>query len=216
MTDALRVVIADDHPIFRDGLSSLLAADAAFRVVGEAGDGEAALDLVRLHSPVMAVLDIGMPRRSGLGVVEAIRSEGLDAEVVMLTMYNDAGMFRRALDLGVKGYVLKDSAVNEITAALHHVSSGRAYISPALSTELLRRQATETVAELAPLAVLTLAEHRVLRCVAQGLTSHEIAEALNNSPKTIEHHRSHICRKLGLHGPQALLRFAMERRALLE
>jgi DNA-binding NarL/FixJ family response regulator len=96
------------------------------------------------------------------------------------------------------------------------VASGRAYISPALSSELLDRQADLPVAELEALADLTPAERRVLQLIARGLTSGEIAEALGVSPKTVEHHRSHTCRKLGLHGPQALLRFALEHKALLE
>jgi DNA-binding NarL/FixJ family response regulator len=162
------------------------------------------------------VLDIEMPKASGLAVAEAIGREGLGVGVVMLTMYRDAGMLRRALDLGARGYLLKDSAVTDIVVCLHAVAAGRAYISPQLSSELLERRADEPVAELAALAVLTRAERGVLRHIAQGLTSPEIGETLGISAKTVENHRSHICRKLGLHGPQALLRFALEHKALLQ
>jgi len=216
MTDAIAVVIADDHPVFRKGLMEVLDRDASFQVVGQAGDGEGALELVRRHRPRIALLDLEMPKASGLAVAESIRREALGAEVVILTMYRDAGMFRRALDVGAKGYVLKDSAVTDIVACLHMVAAGRAYISPALSSELLERRASQPVAELAALAKLTPAERRVLQLIARSNTSSDIAEVLEISVKTVENHRSHICRKLGLRGPQVLLRFALEHKALLE
>lgn len=213
---SITVVIADDHPVFRKGLRQVLEAEGSFDIVGRASDGERALALVRERRPSIAVLDLEMPEASGLVVAETIQAEDLDVVVVILTMYRDEGMFRRALDLGVKGYVLKDSAVDEIVACLHMVASGRAYISPALSSELLERRADAPLQELAALEDLTPAERRVLRLVARGLTSPDIAEELGNSTKTIENHRSHICRKLGLSGPQALLRFALENRALID
>jgi DNA-binding NarL/FixJ family response regulator len=216
MTEAITVVIAEDHPLFRKGLSDALSVDASFRVVGEAADGEQALELLRRHRPRVALLDVDMPRLSGLAVAEAVRQENLGAVVVMLTMYKDAAMLRRALDLGAKGYVLKDSALTDITACLHLVSSGRAYVSPALSSDLLERGAASATTELAAVAGLTPAERRVLRLIAQGLTSGGIAERLGISVKTVENHRLHICDKLELHGPQALLRFALERKALLD
>ena len=216
MSDPITVVLADDHPLFRAGLADVIGADRAFRLVGEAGDGQTALDLVRRLRPRIAVLDIEMPKASGLAVAEIIHRERLGAEVVILTMHRDAGMLRRALDLGAKGYLLKDSAATDIVACLHMVAEGRAYISSGLSTELLERQAEVPVAELAAVAGLTPAERRVLRLIAQGGTSATIAEGLGISLKTVENHRSHICRKLGLKGPQALLRFTLEHKALLE
>lgn len=216
MTEPITVVIAEDHPVFRQGLTEVLGTDGTFRIVGEAGDGEVALDLVRRLRPRIALLDVDMPKASGLVVAEAIGREELGAAVVMLTMYKDARMFQRALDVGARGYVLKDSAATEIVACLHMVASGRAYISAALSSELLDRRAAAPLSELAALAELTSAERRVLRFIAQDQTSTGIAAELGISPKTVENHRSHICRKLGLHGPQALLRFALGHKSLLE
>jgi DNA-binding NarL/FixJ family response regulator len=184
--------------------------------VGQAGDGEVALELVRRLRPRIALLDVEMPKASGLVVAETIGREGLGAAIVILTMYKDARMFRRALDVGARGYVLKDSAATEIVACLHMVASGRAYISAALSSELLDRRAAAPLSELAALAELTTAERRVLRFITQDQTSTGIAAELGISPKTVENHRSHICRKLGLHGPQALLRFALGHKTLLE
>ena len=212
----MTVVIAEDHPLFRKGLTDVLGGTPGFTIVAEAGDGEAALELVRRHRPRIALLDIDMPKASGLAVAEAVRREGLGTELVMLTMHSDPALFRRALDVGAKGYVLKDSAVTEIVACLHMVASGRAYISPALSSDLLERHAARPVAELAGLADLTPAEGRILKLIAQGHTSAAIAATLGLSPKTVENHRLHIGAKLGIHGPQSLLRFAIEHKALLE
>jgi DNA-binding NarL/FixJ family response regulator len=204
MTEAITLVIADDHPLFRRGLAEVLEPERVFRIVGAAGDGD------------VAVLDIDMPRATGLEVAQAIRQEELGADVVMLTLHRDPGIFRRALDVGAKGYLLKDSATIEIVACLHMVAAGRAYISPAMSGDLLDRRADRSTPELSGLQDLTPAEKAVLQRIARGRTSADIARELGNSVKTIENHRSHICQKLGLSGPQALLRFALEHKLLLE
>lgn len=214
MTEVVTIVVVEDHPVFRTGLAEVIGADPSLRIVGEAGDGAAALELVRRWRPRIVLLDINLPKASGLAVAEAVRAEGLGADVVMLTMYKDPAIFRKALDAGVKGYVLKDSAATDIVACLHMVAAGRAYVSPALSSELLQRHA-EAPGELAALADLTPAERRVLRLIADGLTSGAIAGRLGISPKTVENHRLHMCAKLGLRGPQALLRFALERKSLI-
>jgi DNA-binding NarL/FixJ family response regulator len=216
MSESITVVIAEDHPLFRKGLADALALDASFSIVGEAADGVQALELLRRHRPRIALLDVDMPKLSGLAVAQAVREEQLGAAVVMLTMFKDAAMLRRALDIGARGYVLKDSAATDIVACLNLVAAGKAYISPALSSELLDRDASDAAASPGELASLTPAERRVLRFIAQSLTSSAIAKELGISTKTVENHRLHICDKLGLHGPQALLRFALERRTTFE
>jgi DNA-binding NarL/FixJ family response regulator len=212
MSQAIEIVIADDHPLFRRGLTEVLEPEPAFRIIGEAADGEAALALVRRHRPHIALLDISMPRVSGLDAAVAITRDVPETAVVLLTMYRERAMFRRALDAGVKGYILKDSASVELVACLHMVACGRAWISPALSSELLEHHEEQGDGRAA-LRQLTPAEQSVLRLIALGHTSADIAESLGNRVKTIDNHRSHICRKLGLSGPQALLRFALEHKA---
>ena len=214
MTGPITIVLADDHPLFRRGLADVIAAEPAFQIVGETGDGESALELVRHHRPQIAVLDIEMPRASGLVVAEGIQRDNLGARVVILTMHRDAELLHRALECGARGYLLKDSAVTDIVSCLHVVAVGRAYVSPSLSTELLASKAP-LVSPMPALARLTAAERRVLHLIAQGQTSTAVAALLDISPKTVENHRSHICRKLGLSGPQALLRFALEHKSLL-
>lgn len=210
MSTPISVVIAEDHPVFRKGLCEVLGASPSFDIVGEAGDGAAALDLVRRHRPRIALLDIEMPLVTGLEVADTIRREELGAAVVILTMYRDARMLRRALDYGTKGYVLKDSAVTEIVACLEMVALGRVYVSGAIDgASSISDVGRQAAGDGALLATLTAAERRVLRLIAQDRTSAEIAVALGISPKTVENHRSHMCRKLDLRRPQALLRFAL-------
>lgn len=216
MNEPITLVIADDHPLFRKGLIEVLATEAAFRIVGEAGDGDSALALIRQLRPRIALLDLEMPHASGLAVTESVHRERLPTEIVILTMYTDPGMFRRALDLGARGYVLKDGAVTEIVACIHMVASGRAFLSPALAGDQPRRRGERPAADFAALDLLTPTERRVLQLVVRGLTSAGIAEELGNSPKTVENFRSRICHKLGLQGPQSLLRFVLEHKARLE
>lgn len=215
MIEPITVIIADDHPLFRRGLLEVLEPDGAFQIIAEAGNGSDALALIERHHPHIALLDISMPVLSGLDVAERMQALRLPSAAVLLTMYRETAVFRRALDAGVRGYVLKDSAVIEIVACLHTVAAGRAYISPALSTELLTHHANQSSPTVLAIGSLTAAERPILQLIARGHTSSEIAASLNKSVKTIENHRSHICQKLGLTGPQALLRFALENKAIL-
>ena len=215
MMDATTIVIADDHPLFRRGLREVLEPEPAFRVIGEAADGSSALMLIEQLHPDIALLDINMPQVGGLDVAAGVRERGLGCAIVLLTMHREPAMFRRALDLGARGYVLKDAAVLEIVACLHMVAAGRAYISPALSSELLERRTARNAPQFRAIAALTPAEQPILQLIARGLTSAEIAQRLGKSVKTIENQRAHICQKMGLSGPQALLRFALENKALL-
>ena len=216
-SEPIRIVLADDHPVVRVGLRQMIEADDALRVVAEAGDGKAALAEIRAHRPEVVVLDIDMPVMDGFAVVRALQTEPHRPAVVFLTMHSEEELFQAALDLGTKGYVLKESAMTDIAAAIKAVAAGDAYLSPKLSSHLVnRRPALDEFERAHPgLTSLTPMERRVLRLIANDLSSKEIAAQLFVSPRTVETHRQNISTKLNLHGSLALLRFALAHRAKL-
>ena len=217
METVIEVLIADDHPIVRQGLRQTIESDAGLRVVAEAGNGREALAGIKELRPHVAVLDIQMPALDGFGVARAVREEGLPVEVIFLTVYRDEEVFNAALDLGVKGYVLKDSAVSDIVACVRAVAAGGHYASPALTTHLVGRgrRAAALVEERPGLAALTPTERHVLRLIADYKTSKEIAAELFISPRTVETHRNNICQKLDVHGSHALMKFALAHKSEL-
>lgn len=217
MAAPLRIILADDHPIVRQGLRRIIEADESLAIVEEAGDGNAALAAIRRHAPDVAVLDIDMPGLDGFSVVRALMGAAARPEVVFLTMHSEEELFEAALDLGIKGYVLKESAVTDIVAAIRSVAAGKPFLSPALSGGLLeRRRQGRELDQLHPgLAELTPTERRVLRLIAADLSSKEIAAQLSVSPRTVETHRLNISGKLNVRGSLALMRFALQHKARL-
>lgn len=217
MSDRVRVVVADDHPIVRRGLVQVVAAEPGFDVVAEAGDGEAAIAEVERHRPDVAVLDIDMPKADGFAVARELARRGLATAVVFLTIHTGEDLFNEAIDLGALGYVLKESAVVDVVSAIRSAVEGRPYVTPALTPYLLRRGARrDALSRATPgLESLTPAERRVLSLVAEDLTSREIAERLFVSPRTVENHRTNVCQKLGLQGSHALVKFALKHKSEL-
>ncbi|MFT3744651.1 MAG: response regulator transcription factor [Pyrinomonadaceae bacterium] len=213
MTSEITVLIADDHPVFQRGLREIIESDASLRVVAAVGDGETAIVELRRLRPKVAVLDVDMPKRDGLEVVAAIKHENLGCSVVLLTMYKEERFLNAALDAGVSGYVVKDSAIDEIAKAIHAAADGHNFVSPTLSNLLFRRLQKPT--EAAPLDSLTTSERRVLRLVAESKSSKQIADELFISVRTVENHRANICAKLGLEGKNALLSYALTNRTTL-
>jgi DNA-binding NarL/FixJ family response regulator len=213
----IRIVIADDHPIFRKGLRSTIETDPKLKIVAEAEDGERALELIQTLKPDIAILDMEMPQKSGFEVIQEARQKKLSAAVIFLTMHKDERFFNAALDEGAKGYVLKDSAVNDIIACIKAVASGQNFISPLLSTYLLnRRSKAVSLKQQKPgLDNLTPTERQVLRLIAGNKTSKEIADGLCISTRTVEKHRANISEKLELHGSHALLNFALDHKSEL-
>lgn len=209
MDQTTRILIADDHPIFRSGLRQVIESDERMSVVAEAEDGASALKLIREHNPDIIVLDINMPGVSGFQVVEAMRSENLSSEVVLLTMHREEAMLTKALSLGVRGYVLKDSATSDIVSCLQAVRKGENYTSAELTKYLFKR-ATGQATPVEGLDSLTQTERRVLALIAEYLTSKEIADRLGVSVRTIENHRNNICAKVRVHGSHALIKFALQ------
>lgn len=213
----ITTVIADDHPLFRAGLKEVISSDPSIKIVAETGDGNAAIDLIQQHLPMVSVLDIDMPRMGGLGVAREIRRRNLDVEVIFLTMYKEEDLFNEAMDVGGRAYVLKDSAVNDILHAIHTVADGKYYISPSLSDHLIKRSArVEKLLRHTPsLEDLTPAELRVLKLIAETKTSKEIGDLLSISHKTVENHRTNIASKLHLRGSHSLVKFALENKEAL-
>lgn len=208
MSDEIRILIADDHPIVRKGLRMAVEEDPGLTIVAEAADGETALGLIEKLRPQVAVLDVDMPKLDGFGVAREIHKRQLPVEMIFLTMHAQEDLLREALDLGAKGYILKDSALLEIVAAVRAVAAGQPYLNSALTARLLQRQTPPT--KNTPLDLLTPTERRIVRLIAADKSSKEIGAELSIHYRTVENHRTNICGKLGLEGANALLRFALQ------
>ena len=213
----LRVLIADDHPVFRKGLILAIGSERAIEIIGEASDGNQALRLSEELRPDVIVLDIEMPGMNGLQVAEQIIERHLPIDIVFLTMYKDEDMFNEVMDLGVKGYVLKESAVIDIVNSIKTISEGRYFLSPSISEYLVTRsdRVRLLLKKKPKLEDLTKTERIVLRMISENKTSKEIGSALGTSFRTVENHRSNICSKLNIHGSHALLKFAFEHKSSL-
>jgi DNA-binding NarL/FixJ family response regulator len=212
MNPEISIVIADDHPVFRQGLRQIIEMEAGLKVVGEAGDGDSALKLIRELKPEVAVLDVNMPNMKGFDVAREIRQQGLKVGIIFLTMYDDERMFNEALNVGALGYLLKDSAISDIAGSVRAVAAGQHFISPSISRYLINRSSRSAALgqEKPSLNDLTPSELRVLKLISEHKTSKEIAAQLFISHRTVENHRTNICQKLGIHGSNALIKFALE------
>lgn len=208
----ITVLIADDHPIFRKGLRQIIETDANLKIVAEAEDGNEALEKIRCLKPQVAVLDVDMPERDGLDVLKNLREDDAPSEVILLTMYKEDRFFNAALDAGAKGYVLKDSAISEIISAIRAAAKGENFITPTLSTLLIKRLTRAENRQKSALDSLTESERRILKMVSEAKNNHQIADELFLSVRTVENHRSNICHKLDLEGKNALLAFALTHR----
>lgn len=211
MKKKTKILIADDHSLIRNGLVQVLESNSELEII-EAENGEKALSLIQSEKPDIAILDIEMPEMSGFEVAEKVKYQGLAIDLIFLTMLNDETMFNKAMDIGIKGYVLKENTVNEISNCVEKVLGGNYYISPSLSGYLIRRNnnSVSSATHKSGIHLLTASEKKILNLVAEMMTSQEIAEELNISIKTVQNHRSNICTKLDLSGTHALLKYAME------
>lgn len=214
-TTPVTIVLADDHPMFRQGLHDAIVRTTPHVIVGEAADGISAYELIVHQTPALAVLDIEMPGMSGLDVAQRVSNERLSVRILILTMYSEHALFNRAVDAGVRGYILKESAVRDIIAGVRAVADGEFYFSPALSSYLMRRRV------LHPTGVrhadddahqLTVMEKEILRLIGEAMSSRDIADRLSISVRTVDTHRYNITHKLGLNGSYALLRYALASR----
>ncbi|MFN7928115.1 MAG: response regulator transcription factor [Blastocatellia bacterium] len=217
MNTEINIVIADDHPIVRKGLCQVITSDPLLKVIGEADDGESALREIRRLRPAIAVLDVEMPKRDGFGIVRELQNDALPIEILFLTLHNDAEHFYAALDLAVKGYILKDSAAGEIVTGIKTVAAGRHYVTASLTALLLERRRVAAVAANPSVnwQQLTPTERLILQMIAHYKSSKDIAEELFIHYRTVENHRTNICQKLGIRGHNALLKFALQHKSQL-
>lgn len=212
---SIKVVIADDHPIFRSGLVSVFDHEIDIEIVGQAANGREALDLIDAFGADVAILDIDMPGIDGIETARQLKESHSQVEVVFLTMHRDAAILRSMKTLNAKGYVLKDSALSEIVDCVRRVRSGRTFIGEGLE-ELVFEAVTQDSSRMVPkLAKLTQTELKIVRLIGEYKTSKDISQELFVSPKTVETHRYNICLKLGITGPHALLAFAAEHQKYL-
>ena len=207
---AIRVLLADDHAVVRDGLRFLLEAGGNITVVGEAADGRQAVRQVQALLPDVVVMDIAMPELNGIEATEQIRQACPSTQVVILSMYATKEHILRALRAGAKGYLLKESAGQEVVDAIRAVRTGRRYLSQSIAETVIDDYVHERPPAQSPLERLSSREREILQLVVEGKSSTEIAEILYLSPKTVETYRSRLMRKLGLSDLPSLVKFAIQ------
>lgn len=217
MSLPIKIIIADDHPVFRDGLVNIISKEKDIQIIGEADNGEKAYEMIMELKPDIAMLDIHMPRMTGLQILKELKKNKINVRTIFLTVYNDEDMFDEAMENGISGYVLKDSAVSDIVECIRKVASGNYYISPSVSNFLVNRRDKLKKLESNKPAICELSktELTVLKLIAEGKTSALIAEELFISPRTVENHRTNINNKLNLKGTHSLIKFAIENKSLL-
>ncbi len=210
-----QVLIADDHPVVRNGLRLAIDADPGFQVVAEANDGEDALTKIAEFCPDLAVLDLDMPKLDGFAVMKELKLRDVSVAIMILTIHSEEDLLQTAMELGAMGYVLKDQAMTEIVKGLRSIAEGKYYVSSSLTGFLLRRRSEADALErsIPGYSQLTATERQVLLLVSRDKSSKEIGQELRTHHRTVENHRNSICKKLGLHGSNALLRFAMGHRS---
>ncbi len=211
-SDSLTVLVADDHPLMRQGIRLSLVGQEHLAIIGEAANGDEALECIGFLKPDILILDLDMPGRDGFAVLREVKRRGIEIGVIILTLHTGADLIAEALELGVRGYIIKSSAVVEVVEAVRRVAGGGSYLSQEAMDAL---QAAKARSETNGLQDLTPLEVRLVRAIAQGKTSREIAAALDLSGRTVENYRTRICSKLRLTGPNALLQFALREREAL-
>jgi DNA-binding NarL/FixJ family response regulator len=209
----MRVLIADDHGIVRGGLRLLLERQPDLEVVAEASDGVEALERTLAERPDVAVLDVAMPRMTGLQATREIKAHAPDVHVLVLSMHDDERYVFEALKAGASGYVLKRGADQDLVAAVRAVARGEPFLTNAAQRSLVRRWMTDESA--APHEPLSPRELEVVKLIAEAYTNRQIAETLHLAEKTVESHRANVLRKLGMRDRVELVRYAI-RRGLVE
>ena len=203
----IKVVVADDHIIFRQGLLKLLQSAKDVAVIGESGDGSEVLKMILKKNPDLAILDIVMPGLSGLDIVDEIQNRGLRTKVIFLTMHNDPLTAKKAISSSASGYIPKDNAFEDLIYAIRAVASGGKFISPLISDKVFNLYKVKQDEN----HILTEREREIIGLIASGLTNKKIADKLFISVKTVETHRTNIMQKLNVHTTADLVRYAIKK-----
>lgn len=210
MSEKLRILLAEDHKTVREGIKLLVNAQDDMEVIGEAGDGEIAVNMASELNPDIIVMDISMPELNGLRATRRMRSNGLDVKILMLTRHTDDGYLQQLIEAGANGYVLKQSAPNELINAIRAVGNGNSYLDPALTNKVMGGYANRTINIRGENKnTLTDRESEVLRLIALGYSNKEIAESMSLSVKTIEAHKANGMQKLGINSRIGIVRYAI-------
>ena len=213
MKKQIRIVIAEDHTILREGLRSLLRTDPVFDVVGEAADGRDAVRCVENLSPDLILMDLSMPRTNGLNAIQEIKKQNPETKIIALTVHRTEEYVLATLQAGANGYVLKDATHSELVMAIKNVLMGKCYLSPGISEKVIEGylEGRKTLKTKSAWDTLTQREREILKLIAEGYKNKEIADYLYISLKTVEKHRSSLMKKLDLHNTAALTAFAVEK-----
>jgi DNA-binding NarL/FixJ family response regulator len=213
MKKTFNVVIAEDHTILREGLKALLLSQPELKVVGEAADGLEAIRCVQNHSPDLILLDLSMPRMTGLDAIKEIKRANEDTRIIVLTVHSTEEYILATLQAGADGYVLKEVHSTELITAIRHVFSGHRYLSPSISGTIIDGllQGKKASAIRSAWETLTQREREILKLIAEGHKNKDIADLLCISLKTVEKHRANLMEKLDLHNVAALTALAAEK-----
>ena len=206
---AYKIVIADDHDIIREGIKTILAKHTEYEIVGEAEDGDRALERVEALKPDILLLDITMPQKSGLEILDQVRRLSRDTKIIIISVHKADAYIMRALKAGVRGYLNKENAADDLLPALRQVTAGQVYLSGEASSYILDK-VNKTPEELEKEGDLSEREMEVLRLSVEGKTAKEIADALFISARTVENYKNNLMRKLGLHKTSDMIKYAIK------
>jgi DNA-binding NarL/FixJ family response regulator len=213
MAESKKIIIAEDHRLFREGLKALLADKDEFEIVCEAGDGLEAVRCARKHKADLMLLDLSMPKMGGISAIKEIKRQFPEIKILVLTIHQSDQYVLETFEAGANGYCLKDAGRSELRMAINSVLAGKTYLSPEISEQVMegfiegrKKMKTETTWD-----TITQREREVLKLLAEGFQNKEIAELLHISVKTVEKHRANIMSKLDLHNAAALTAYAIEK-----
>jgi len=208
----MELIIVDDHPLFREGLKTIVNRDKKYSVVAEAGNGREGIAMAKKHRPDIMLVDISMPGKNGIQVVRELRETLPDTRFIIISMHSEPDYIVEAFRVGAMGYLIKESAASNLIKGLDTVAKGEMFLDNALSQEvvfkLLQAKDVGCDGKKDPYSTLTAREQEVMRMLAEGLNSKEVADKLFISPKTVENHRTNLMKKLGLKSTVELIRYS--------